>query len=179
MVRGRCILTQSGKEIERQNSMSHARETVKRIRSIVTGKELRSEKAKQLAEAVRRVGNYRWTGVYDVGSEVVSIIAYSGPGAPAHPTFPVTEGLTGAAIREKATVLVGDVRADRRYLTAFGSTLSEIIVPVLDPQSRKVVGTMDVESERANAFSAGDQQLLEECVRAALPLWTKGSRGSR
>ena len=159
--------------------MSHARETVKRIRSIVTGKELRSEKAKQLAEAVRRVGNYRWTGVYDVGNEVVSIIAYSGPGAPAYPSFPITEGLTGAAIREKATVLVGDVQTDPRYLTAFGSTLSEIIVPIVNPQSGKVVGTIDVESERANAFSASDQRLLEQCARSALALWVPGSPGSR
>jgi L-methionine (R)-S-oxide reductase len=159
--------------------MSHTREIVKRIRSIVTGKDVRSEKAKQLAEAVRSLGNYRWTGVYDVGNELVSIIAYSGPGAPAYPTFPITEGLTGAAIREKATVLVGDVQTDPRYLTAFGSTLSEIIVPIVNPQSRKVVGTIDVESELANAFSASDQRLLEQCARAALPLWIPGSLGSR
>jgi putative methionine-R-sulfoxide reductase with GAF domain len=159
--------------------MSRTEEITKRIRSIVTGKDGRSEKAKQLAEAVRSLGNYRWTGVYDVGNEMVSIIAYSGPGAPAYPTFPVTDGLTGAAIREKATVLVGDVQSDPRYLTAFGSTLSEIIVPVLNPQSGKVIGTMDVESEHANAFSTSDQQLLEECVRAALPLWIPGSLRSR
>ncbi len=111
--------------------------------------------------------------MYDVGKETVSIIAYSGPGAPAYPTFPSTQGLTGAAIREKATVVVGDVRTDPRYLTAFGSTLSEIIVPVLDPQSGKVIGTIDVESERANAFSVNDQKLLEECAQAALLLWIR------
>jgi putative methionine-R-sulfoxide reductase with GAF domain len=151
--------------------MSRTEEIVERIRSIVTGTDARSEKAKQLAEAVRSLGNYRWTGVYDVGDEMVSIIAYSGPGGPAYPTFPVARGLTGAAIREKATVRVGDVRADPRYLTAFGSTLSETIVPIVNPQSGKVIGTIDVESERANAFSPSDQQLLEECARAALPLW--------
>ena len=158
--------------------MSRTEEIVERIRSMVTGTDVRSEKAKQLAEAVRSLGNYRWTGVYDVGDEMVSIIAYSGPGAPAYPTFPVTWGLTGAAIREKATVLVGDVQTDPRYLTAFGSTLSEIIVPIVDPQSGKVLGTIDVESERANAFSPSDQQLLEACARAALPLWIAGSRRS-
>ena len=108
---------------------------------------------------------------------MVSLIAYSGPGAPAYPTFPVTQGLTGAAIREKATVLVGDVQSDPRYLTVFGGTLSEIIVPIVHPQSGKVIGTIDVESERANAFSPSDQQLLEECARAALPLWIPGSLG--
>ena len=159
--------------------MSRTREIVQRIHSIVTAKDVRAEKAKRLAEAVRSLGNYRWTGVYDVGNEMVSIIAYSGAGAPAYPTFAITEGLTGAAIRKKATVLVGDVQSDPRYLTAFGSTLSEIIVPVVNPQSGEVVGTIDVESERANAFSARDQRLLEQCGRAALPLWIPDSRRSR
>ena len=158
--------------------MSRTDEIVKRIRLIVTGKEVRSEKAKQVAEVVRTLGDYRWVGVYDVGSEMVSILAYSGPGAPAYPTFPITQGLTGAAIREKATVLVGNVQSDPRYLTAFGSTLSEIIVPILDPLRGEAVGTMDVESERANAFSSSDQTLLEECARAALPLWIPSSQRS-
>jgi putative methionine-R-sulfoxide reductase with GAF domain len=30
---------------------------------------------------------------------------------------------------------------------------------------------VDVESERANAFSASDQQMIEQCAEAALPLW--------
>ena len=167
--------------------MSGEQQTLKRIRSIVTGGGDRAERAKHLAEAVRSLGNYRWTGVYDVGSEMVSIIAYSsasggahagssGPGAPAYPTFPVRKGLTGSAIREKTTVVVGDVRADPRYLTAFGNTLSEIIVPIVNPRSKAVLGTIDVESERANAFSPSDQQLLEECARAALPLWMGKSK---
>jgi putative methionine-R-sulfoxide reductase with GAF domain len=100
-------------------------------------------------------------------------MAYSGPGASAYPQFPVTEGFTAAAIREKKTVVVGDVRTDPRYLTAFGSTLSEIIIPVLDEKSSVVVGTIDVESEQADAFSEGDQQVLEECLRVASPLWMR------
>ena len=69
-------------------------------------------------------------------------------------------------------MIVADVRKDPRYLTAFGTTLSEIIVPVLDPQRGEVIETIDVESEQADAFSARDQQLLEECAMEALPLWT-------
>ena len=60
----------------------------------------------------------------------ISIIAWSGPGAPAPSTFPVTKGLTSSAIREKSPVVVGDVHSDPRYLTAFGSTLAEIIIPL-------------------------------------------------
>jgi len=137
------------------------------IRSIAASGDDRAAKAKRLAERIQILGSYRWVGVYDVGPEQVSIIAWSGPSAPEYPTFPVDKGLTGAAIQQKKAVVVGDVRNDPRYLTAFGSTLSEIIVPVLSPDGR-VIGTVDVESERLNAFSASDQQMIEQCAEAAL-----------
>jgi L-methionine (R)-S-oxide reductase len=144
--------------------------TLNLIRSIAMGGDDRAVKAKRLVEGIQKLGDYRWVGVYDVSPETVSVIAWSGPGAPAHPSFPASQGLTGAAIQQKKTVIVGDVRTDPRYLTAFGNTLSEIIVPVLSPDGR-VIGTIDVESERPNAFSARDQQIIEQCAAAALPLW--------
>jgi L-methionine (R)-S-oxide reductase len=145
--------------------------TLNQIRAAAATGGDRAERAKRLAELIRKLGDYRWVGVYDVGADNVSIIAWSGPGAPEYPTFPVTKGLTGAAIQQKKAVVVGDVRNDPRYLTAFGSTLSEIIVPVLAPGEDRVIGTIDVESEQANAFGPRDQQMIEECARAALPLW--------
>ncbi len=141
------------------------------IRSVAAGSDDRAIKAKRLAELIRTLGEYRWVGVYDVTAEQVSIIAWSGPGAPEYPQFPVGEGLTGGAIEQKRAVIVGDVRNDPRYLTAFSSTLSEIIVPVLAPGGERVIGTVDVESENANAFTARDQQMIEQCAQAALPLW--------
>ncbi len=145
--------------------------TLNQIRSTAASGGDRAERAKRLAELIRRLGDYRWVGVYDVGPENVSIIAWSGPSAPEYPTFPASKGLTGAAIQQKKAVVVGDVRNDPRYLTAFGSTLSEIIVPVLAPGEERVIGTVDVESENANAFSPRDQQMIEQCAQAALPLW--------
>lgn len=142
------------------------------IASAMSNRSERNEKAGKIAELIRKEGNYRWVGVYDVGPEMVSMIAYSGPSAPAYPEFPVTKGLTGAAVREKKSVVVGDVRTDPRYLTAFSSTLSEIIIPVVDGKTGAVVGTIDVESERANAFSLAGQKTLEEWARAAQGLWT-------
>jgi L-methionine (R)-S-oxide reductase len=141
------------------------------IRSTAAGSDDRTVRAKRLAELIRTLGEYRWVGVYDVTAEQVSVVAWSGPGAPEYPKFPPSKGLTGAAIQQKRAIIVGDVRNDPRYLTAFGSTLSEIIVPVLAPGEERVIGTVDVESEHANAFSARDQQMIEQCAQAALPLW--------
>ena len=67
------------------------------------------------------------------------------------------------------TAVSNDVANDPRYLTAFGSTQSEIIVPIV-AENKRVVGTLDVESETKNAFSDADARQLEQYARAILPL---------
>ena len=131
----------------------------------------RARKAAAVAGAVRRAGGYRWVGLYEVGDEEIANLAFDGPGAPAHPRFPVSQGLSGSAVASAETVMVGDVREDPRYLTAFGSTRSEMIVPVVDRARRGVVGTIDVESERVDAFSEEDRAALECCAAAVAPLF--------
>ena len=128
-----------------------------------------------VAELLRSSGRYRWVGLYDVdrAAGTVTNIVWSGPGAPEYPTFPITKGLTGAAISTRKTVNVGDVKADPRYLTAFGTTRSEIIVPVLDRAGENVVGTIDVESEKPNAFPEEVKNLLEACSKAIRLLWRR------
>jgi L-methionine (R)-S-oxide reductase len=122
-----------------------------------------------VAEAICSVGGYRWVGIYDVTATQVRIIAYSGPGAPAFPVFPADKGLTSEAIRSRATVIVGNVAADPHYLTAFGTTQSEMIVPILDAASGVVIGTIDVESEKPDAFAAEDRARIEQLAAELAP----------
>src|SRR5919106_2593645 len=124
----------------------------------------RERRATGVARAIRRAGDYRWVGLYEVTEEEIVNLAFDGLGVPAHPRFPATQGLSGSAVASGETVVVGDVREDPRYLTAFGSTRSEIIVPVVDRAGRKVVGTIDVESEKVEAFSEEDRAALERCA---------------
>ena len=128
----------------------------------------RADKAARVAALIRAAGRYRWVGLYAVGEREITAIGWSGSGAPAHPRFPVGQGLSGAAVATKRAVVVNDVTADPRYLTAFSSTLSEAIIPVLDPGTGTVVGTLDVESGERDAFTDADRQALEGCA-AALP----------
>ncbi len=148
--------------------------TLNQIRAIAGGNDDRVVKAQRLAEMIQKLGGYRWVGIYDVSATVVSIISWSGPGAPEFPTFPVSKGLTSAAIASKQTVIVGDVRSDERYLTAFGNTLSEMIVPVMSPGDARVIGMVDVESEKANAFGESDQKMIEQCIQAGITIWLLG-----
>lgn len=145
-----------------------------RLRDVVNGKEDRIAKARRIAEVLRGHGSYRWVGLYDVNhaSREISNIAFSGPRPPAISTFPISKGLTGAAVRSKTIINVGDVRSDHRYLTSLGSTMSEIIIPIIDPLSGNVVGTLDAESEHPDAFSPEDEQFLKSCADSILSLWS-------
>jgi L-methionine (R)-S-oxide reductase len=135
----------------------------------------RAEKAGRIAALIRQAGSYRWVGLYAVGDQEIAAIGWSGPGAPAHPRFPVTQGLSGAAVAAKRAVVVNDVTADPRYLTAFASTLSEAIVPVVDPETGTVVGTLDVESAERDAFTDADRRALEGCAAAIRGLFAEAS----
>ena len=131
----------------------------------------REAKAVRIAETIRSAGDYRWVGIYEVSGEEIAVIGWSGPEEPAYPRFPITQGLSGTAVTSGEAVVVGDVSTDPRYLTAFGSTRSEIIVPVIEPATRKVVGTIDVESEHKNAFTDADRATLERCATAIAGLF--------
>lgn len=98
-------------------------------------------------------------------------LVWDGPGAPKYPRFPIGKGLTGAAIQEGRAINVGDVVSDPRYLTAFGSTRSEIIVPILDERRDKTVGTIDVESEQVNAFDSNTEKALVAFADVIAFLW--------
>jgi GAF domain-containing protein len=134
------------------------------IGAAMEGDEDRWDRLKRVAGIIRRAGGYRWAGIYDVSGDEIAVAAWDGPGEPAYPRFPVSQGLCGEAVRLGRAVVVDDVTKDARYLTTFGSTRSEIVVPILDPSTRKPVGTLDVESERIGAFGEADRAFLERCA---------------
>lgn len=124
----------------------------------------RRNRLERVARIIRRTGGYRWAGIYDVSGGEITVAGWDGPGEPAHPRFPVSQGLCGEAVRLGQTVVVADVTRDARYLTTFGSTRSEIVVPILDPSSRRPIGTLDVESDKTAAFGETDRAFLERCA---------------
>jgi GAF domain-containing protein len=124
----------------------------------------------RLAEQIRKAGGYRWVGIYAVGREEISVIGWSGPEAPAHPRFPKDRGLCGAAAASRSTVVVGDVANDPRYLTTFGTTRSEIVVPV-KRATGEVVALIDVESAHRDAFTSQDRDRLEDFALQAAGFW--------
>lgn len=68
------------------------------------------------------------------------------------------EGITGWAAQSRQPTLLGDVRTDSRYLNALDAVRAELAVPML--VRGKLVGIIDLQSTRVNAFSEQDKALL-------------------
>lgn len=130
----------------------------------------RAIRAKRVAESIAVARSYRWVGIYEVTSTEIGMIGCTGATPPAFPRFPCTKGLCGSAVATSSMVNVGNVQEDPRWLTTFGSTRSEIIVPVVEDDGQ-TLGLIDVESDVLNAFSKEDEQLLSHCAPLLLPLF--------
>jgi len=76
------------------------------------------------------------------------------------------EGITGWVARYGKPARVGDVTQDARYVAARAGVRSELAVPMeVNGETR---GVLNVDSDRVDAFSADDQELLQElAVQAA------------
>ena len=78
----------------------------------------------------------------------------------------VGEGITGWVARHGKPARVGDVSQDARYVAARRGVKSELAVPLeVNGETR---GVLNMDSDRADAFSSDDQELLQElAVQAA------------
>jgi L-methionine (R)-S-oxide reductase len=121
------------------------------------------KRMKEMAEMIRAARGYRWLGIYKVTKDDFVILTGTGDEPPAYPRFPITQGLCGAALESRKAVIVGDVRKDARYLPTFHTTRSEIVVPMVN-EHQHVVGMLDADSEKPNAFGNEDRQFLERAA---------------
>jgi signal transduction histidine kinase len=76
------------------------------------------------------------------------------------------EGVTGWVARHGKPACVGDVTQDPRYVAVRAGVCSELAVPL--EVNGEIRGVLNVDSDRVDAFSADDQELLQElAVQAA------------
>jgi L-methionine (R)-S-oxide reductase len=104
------------------------------------------------------VPHYTWVGIYLVEGEELVLGPYLGKPSP-HTRIPLGKGICGAAVTEKATIVVDDVNADPRYLACSVETRSEIVVPIM--RGSQALGEIDIDSDQPAAFGDADRALLE------------------
>ena len=117
---------------------------------------------------------YDWVGIYLVKEENLVLAAYAREAETEHVTIPIGQGICGLAAKQESTIIVPDVNKDPRYLMCFPSTRSEIVVPIKG--ASRVLGEIDIDSNRLSAFTLRDREMLEETASMlAIYLQNRGS----
>ena len=109
---------------------------------------------------------YTWVGIYLLEGDELVLGPFAGKPSP-HTRIPLGSGICGAAATQRATIIVDDVNADPRYLACSIETKSEIVAPIMD--GGRVLGEIDIDSDRPAAFSAADRKLIEAVAALLAP----------
>ena len=107
--------------------------------------------------------HYTWVGIYLLEGEELVLVPYLGKPSP-HTRIPLNRGICGAAASQQQTIIVDDVNSDPRYLACSLETKSEIVVPIM--RDDRVLGEIDIDSDRLSAFGSDDRALLETVAQA-------------
>lgn len=113
-----------------------------------------------------RMLKYNWVGFYMLEAEAeppVLVLGHFQGAMTPHTRIPLNQGICGAAASSGKTVVVDDVKSDRRYLACSVETKSEIVVPVF--VQGQVVGELDIDSHFTAAFGFEDRELIEHCAQ--------------
>ena len=105
---------------------------------------------------------FDWTGFYRVTApELLKIGPYQGGHGCL--VIPFSRGVCGAAARTRQTQLVPDVEAFPGHIACASSTRSELVIPVIGPGGR-LIGVLDIDSDRPDAFTQEDADRLQEIL---------------
>ena len=107
---------------------------------------------------------FDWTGFYRVTDpETLKIGPYQGGHGCL--VIPFSRGVCGAAARTREVQLVPDVEAFPGHIACSSSTRSELVLPVIGADDR-LIGVLDIDSNRPDAFTETDAARLTEILDA-------------
>jgi sigma-B regulation protein RsbU (phosphoserine phosphatase) len=146
---------------EQAETLSLLNEVSRELTSILDGQEL----LEKVAERVRRLIDYDMFSVmlWNESSQLLEpafSILRQGSGNATAESLPLGRGICGAAAALRQPIRVPNVRLDPRYVSCVRDieVASELAVPLVFKD--RLLGVLDLESERYNAFSNRHQQLL-------------------
>ena len=108
-----------------------------------------------------KMNHFFWTGFYLRRDDRLVVGPYQGPLACA--VLPAPDGVCWEGVRKGETVVVPDVHAFAGHVACDARSRSEIVVPLRDAAGT-VVGVLDVDSDRPDAFGESDRAGLERIV---------------
>jgi GAF domain-containing protein len=111
-----------------------------------------------IAAVLKQAFHFFWVGFYLVKGDELVLGPFQGPVACTR--IPFGKGVCGAAWKSQQTIIVPDVEQFPGHIACSGDSKSEIVVPIFDKD--KIIGVLDVDSDKLDAFDAIDAEYLKK-----------------
>src|SRR6195952_3090254 len=140
----------AGSKTERYTSL------LPQIRALVEGESDAVANLANIAAALKEQFGWLWVGFYMVKNDELVVGPFQGPVACTR--IKKGRGVCGAAWQQKKTLIVPDVEAFPGHIACSSLSRSEIVVPVI--RDGRVMGVLDVDSEKPDDFGPTDEHYL-------------------
>ena len=148
-----AIAIQNARAYELEQQRTERLRVITRVGGIITSDLRLSDMLKKAADAVHELLGYPNVAIALIDADDASTLVLDTLGGHYRSIihgeyrFPIDQGIMGAAVRARETVLVNDVLADPRYLRTPGApdVYAEVAVPILLGDS--VLGILNVETD--------------------------------
>lgn len=114
-----------------------------------------------VAAMIHYTFGFWWTGFYRVSAEddILMLGPFQGPVACSR--IPYGKGVCGTAWARNKSTVVPDVDLFPGHIACSSASRSEIVVPLHDKSSGKVIAVLDIDSTEPGAFDETDRIWLE------------------
>lgn len=130
---------------------------LKQARSFVEGETDNVANMANLSALLHDTFHFWWAGFYLVKGEELVLGPFQGPVACTRIGY--GKGVCGTAWKEQRTIVVPDVEAFPGHIACSSLSRSEIVVPIR--KDHKIIGVIDIDSEKLGTFDDTDARYLE------------------
>ena len=130
------------------------------VKALIEGESDLIANLANLVAALREAFGFFWVGVYLVKENELVLGPFQGPIACTRIAF--NRGVCGHAYTTRKPVLVPDVDQFPGHIACSSASKSEVVIPFY--RAGKLIGVLDVDSDRLNDFSEVDVQGLEKIM---------------
>jgi L-methionine (R)-S-oxide reductase len=156
-----CAMAEDLNILQSTDKAEQYRSLLPQIEALIQGETDLTANLANITAALKEQFNWFWVGFYLVKGNELVLGPFQGPVACTR--IGLGRGVCGAAWQQAKTLIVPDVEAFPGHIACSSLSQSEIVVPLFDGE--RVVGVLDVDSEKLDQFDDTDAKYLEQLVK--------------
>lgn len=147
--------------IEKGNKSEKYEALIPQIKSLLRGEPDLIANMANVAAALKQTFDFFWVGFYIVREGELVLGPFQGPIACTR--IKKGKGVCGTAWLKESTIVVPDVEKFPGHIACNSASKSEVVIPLFN--NSKVIGVLDIDSDKPDDFTTEDVLYLERIIK--------------